>query len=150
MTTATHCPHCGKPLRHNGIQQHQKVCVRRPGVRELVRRLLERPDAPGDALSSREYTARAMEHNAQPGIGLRAPSQRALDDAFGGWRAVCEWAELRYTRKPQSDDADEAAAIAEVVAALCADAALRAEWDDHGLPVSRVRKLPRGVAYELR
>lgn len=134
--------------------RHADTCVHRPGVRELVAQLLERPDAPGDALSSREYAAAAIAHNARAGYGLRAPSQRALDEQLGGWRAVCEWAGLRYTRKPpEGGEQREAAIMAEVQREQEeAWAVLEAERErSYGLPVCRVRTLANGaVAYMLK
>lgn len=132
------CPHCNRAFDAQGLHAHTVACIQRPGVPDLVQQLLERPDAPGCARSAREYAQAAIAHNAQPGFGLRAPSQRALDEGLGGWRAVCAWAGLEYTRaQTESGAAREAAAIAEVDALLEADAELRETWRERGLPVMR-------------
>jgi hypothetical protein len=147
--TAT-CPHCGRTL-HPLDTRHATTCIHRPGVRELVTRLMERPGAPGDARSTREYAQAAIAHNAQPGYGLRAPSQRALEEGLGGWRNVCAWVGLQYTRSARGSADVEEAALAEVAAAMEADACLRESLRTRGLPVVRVRELPDGrVACELR
>jgi len=80
-----------------------------------------------------------MEHNTEVGHGILAPSQRALEKRFKSWHGVCKWAGLEYSRLPaHPDKAPEEAAIAEVGAALEADAELRAAWEVRGLPVLKV------------
>lgn len=145
------CPHCGRSFGVYGYTQHERVCVSRPHMLELVRGLLERPDAPGKARSSREYAAAAIRHNAQPGLGQRAPSERSLDEQFGGWRAVCAWTGLEYTLPPTRRRTREDEVIAEVAAAVDDDRAMQRELERRGLEVCRVRALPDGrVACMLR
>jgi hypothetical protein len=104
-----------------------------------VAELAERPDAPGFAMSAREYRSAAMKHNNRLDYGLRAPAADSLSEALGDWKGVCEWVGLKFSRLPTRPNPKmEAAAIAETASAIEADAELRAAWEMRGLPVGRV------------
>ncbi len=147
------CPHCGIAFDAYGAPAHVASCLQRPGAIDLARRLLERDDMPGCAVSARAYAELSIAYNAQAGDGLRAPAQRQLSEAFGGWRGVCEWAGLRFVhasagrkRPSETDILDEVDA-----AAQAARADLDEARDYSGLPVCAVRTLPDGrTAYMLR
>jgi hypothetical protein len=134
------CPHCHK--RYNRMPAHAVVCLQRPGIKELVRQLLERLDAPGVARTVKEYDAEAKAYNKRLGIGLLAPSAHALLNVLASWGKVCDWVELTFVLTPPRVNDKYAAAteraIAETAAAIEADAELRAAWEVRGLPVGRI------------
>lgn len=148
-TTAT-CPHCGAALTVAGLARHESICYARPGLWERLRAAMERADRPGVAISSDAY------RDVAPVQGL--PSYESLTRQLGGWAQICNWVGLqpgqrrgyaKGTRRPPTGRGAEAES--EVAAMLEADAELRAAWDNRGLEVCRVRKLPGGdVAYVLR
>ena len=151
MTTTT-CPHCGRVMRSQGAGRHIDRCHERPGVRDLVRRLLD-VDATGHACPQRDYEKRATAHNAQPGFGVRAPSLRTLLGRFRNWDAVLEWTKLDGPIKAERVALPLDPILAEVAAdKAAADAALEAErLGGYGLPVCSRRALPDGrVAWMVR
>ena len=146
------CPHCGATLSLSGLYMHEPVCVERPDMRARVREALEDPARPGYAIGVMAYRQRAAE--------LGATSHPTLLEVFGDWGLVCAWAGLKPSkdRPPKARVAvvqrrdNEAAAIAEVEAALEADARLRESLHTRGLEVCAVREIDGGrrVAYMLR
>ena len=151
--SANTCPHCGTTFAHSAaLRQHERTCLQRPGIEERVRAALENPDAPGVALSVRQYVARTAEY--------AAPTADTLRRAWGDWPTVCARVGLepgqrsgpkRGVRRTQAQC--EVRAIAEVDAALEDDAALREYWDGgRGLAVCSVREIDGGrrVAMLLR
>ena len=151
--SANTCPHCGTTFAHSAaLRQHERTCLQRPGIEERVRAALENPDAPGVALSVRQYVARTAEY--------AAPTADTLRRAWGDWPTVCARVGLepgqrsgpkKGVRRTQAQC--EVRAIAEVDAALEDDAALREYWDGgRGLPVlDTPRRLADGrVAWMCR
>mgnify|MGYP001171484753 FL=1 len=152
--TLVSCPYCGNKYKAQIAHRHIGVCIKRPDMCDLVRSIMD-ADGSGVGCALRDYQQRAIAHNARQGYGLRAPSTQALRNAFGVWANVLAWLDLaapaRATQTAAQRDEREAVAIAEVAAALEADAELRESLRTRGLPVVRVRELPDGrVACELR
>lgn len=134
------CPHCGRKLGGGNLSRHMDKCARNPAHYERIHAAMASPDHPGYALPQKEYDALS---NARG-----APCVRSLEKQFGDWTAACEFFSLLSISAQR--DVDEAAAIAEVAAAVEA-AALHAKAMDRGLEVCAVRQLPDGrVAYVLR
>ena len=146
------CPHCGETFCLSGLLMHEPVCVARPDAPARVRAALEDPARPGYAVGVMAYRQRAAE--------LGATSHPTLLEVFGDWGLVCAWAGLKPSkdRPPKARVAvvqrrdNEAAAIAEVEAALEADARLRESLHTRGLEVCAVREIDGGrrVACMLR
>lgn len=131
------CPHCGRQMQDAA---HPDRCVAHPDLREAIMAALEDPDRPGHAVRVAVYARRAAETGA--------PDEMRLRNAFDNWSGVCRFFGLAYRSKADK----EQRAIAEVEAALEADAALREYLDSRGLAVSRVREIDGGrrVACMLR
>lgn len=153
MTTA--CPHCARVLSITGFGSHAAVCAHRPGVRDLVQRLM-RSDDPGCAVSKTEYDERADAYNATLGPDdLHAPLHGALESQLGNWLAACEWVGMERSRKVGGAARGvkfEVAAEGVEMDRRAARAVLEAELHgERGLAVCAVRKLSDGrTAYVLK
>lgn len=138
------CPHCGAEFNASAARNHIPACVHRPGMVERVRAAMEDPDNPGVAISARVYRVRVGDRDL--------PTLRSMLRAWGGsWQAVCAHVGLAPGRRSgyepgtyQSDEQRGIEALAEVEAALEADAALREHWRTRGLDVCGARRLPDG------
>lgn len=147
------CPHCKRHFAPCGGEAHALMCMHAPDMPARVRAALEDPDRPGVALSIRAYSERAPQ--------FAAAGRDALTRAWGPtWADVARRVGLKPGQKsgPMKGTqnagrraATENAAIAEVEAALAADADLREQWERRGLPVCGVRQLPDGrMAWMVR
>jgi hypothetical protein len=156
MTPKTYiCPHCNRTMDLRGAYFHRQRCTARPGVRDLVRRLMQSDD-PARAVPKTVYGDRADAYNAALGPDdLSAPSWRALEEQHGGWAGACKWAGYERSRKvggvTSGMDFDDIAEGVEMEKQAAAAILQDERYGARGLPVCRVRQLPDGrTAYVLR
>jgi len=144
VTTTITCPHCKRELVDSPNQRHELRCVYRPGVRDLLRKLLQSDD-PTRAVPRHVYAERVAAYNAAlRKSDLRAPTVRALDQ-LGGWGDACAWAGLERSRRVGGEsNGNDFAVIAEAVQVEMETARAALRDAERGLPVCRVVELPDG------
>lgn len=149
------CPHCGGQFVSSFYGYHIARCLARPDVLAAVGAALADPDNPGQALSVKRYDERAA------ALGL--PASDTLRRTFGSWPTICARVGLAPGRRSgmavgtriqrnANQQAQEAAALADIAAMVQRDSAVRAWAADPGMEVCSVREIDGGrrVAYVLR